>query len=158
MRVEKSHSHSFIFTFSLTAQVLTHANVLPLLLMIGLWVISISDLLIWSMFKFISVLALLNSLKARLAAAREDWRRETAQSTKKEIDRALSTAREAWAANHEDELEGQASQLEKSVREKLQAKHEEEKRKLVDDARREAETKFNNEKMKLEEELKKKVC
>ena len=76
-----------------------------------------------------------------------------AQSTQAEIDRALSTAREAWAANHEDELEERAAQLEKSIREKLQAAYDEQKRQLVDDTHREAETKFTTEKRKLEEEL-----
>ncbi|XP_078356059.1 uncharacterized protein LOC144640863 isoform X2 [Oculina patagonica] len=92
-------------------------------------------------------------VKARLSAAREDWRKEVAQSTQAEIDCALSTAREAWAADNEEEFEKRVSQLEKNAREQLETKYREEKRQLVDKTLREAEARFNNERKKLEDEL-----
>ena len=88
-----------------------------------------------------------------MSAAREDWRREMAQSSQVEIDLALSTAREAWTESRKDELEKHANQVENSLREKLQSKHDEEKRQLVDDALGEAQAKFKAEKRKLEGEL-----
>ena len=83
-----------------------------------------------------------------MAAAREDWRREVAQCTKEETDRA-------WASNNEDELGKQTRELEEKVRKRLQAEREEEKRKLVEDTFREAETKYTNENVNLREELRK---
>lgn len=76
-----------------------------------------------------------------------------AHSTQVEIDRALFTAREAWAADNEKELAERVTQLEKNIQEQLEAKYNEEKRQAVDETLREAETRFNNEKNKLEEEL-----
>lgn len=59
------------------------------------------------------------------------------------------------ATNNEVELGKRTRELEEKVREKLQAEHEEEKRKLVEDTFREAETKYTNENVKLREELRK---
>lgn len=59
------------------------------------------------------------------------------------------------ATNDEDELGNRTRELEEKVRKKLQAEHEEEKRKLVEDTLREAETKYTNENVNLREELRK---
>ena len=92
--------------------------------------------------------------QARLTAAREDWRREMAQSTQVEIGIALSNAREAWASSHKDELEKRANEVEQSLREEFQGKHDEEKRQLVDATLKDAQAQFRAEKRKLEDELK----
>lgn len=57
------------------------------------------------------------------------------------------------ATNNEVELVKRTRELEEKGREKLQAEHEEEKRKLVEDTFRKAETKYTNENVKLREEL-----
>ena len=59
------------------------------------------------------------------------------------------------AANNEDELGQRTRELEEKIRKKLQAEHEEEKRKLVEDTFREAETKYTNENVNLREQLRK---
>ena len=100
-----------------------------------------------------------NFSQTRLTSAREEWHKEVAQSTQVEVDRALSTAREAWVANYEDELEERVNQLEGSLRERLASEYAKEKKQLIEDTLREAQSKFEAEKKKLEDEIRRhKVC